>query len=195
MRVPDASSPPSWDFQVEHFVPKSKDPQRVFDWENLIGCCRGGTSGSHLGPHRASRGEAPTCGESKGDKEPGALLDPYGDLTPQQLLFHCHLDGRLVPHPGLPPSQKARAVESLNLLNLNDGRLSRLRKAVVDRLTDEVLLQTEAGVELEAAEENVFRSVALRFEPDGLVEFFSVHRSFFGQIAERCLREINYVVP
>src|ERR1035441_2109493 len=48
VRIPRGSEPRSWDSQIEHISPKSSDGQHVFDWNNLLGCCRGGISSSHV---------------------------------------------------------------------------------------------------------------------------------------------------
>lgn len=104
--------------KIEHFVARSADPRRMYDWDNLLGVCNGVLQG---GPH----GVVLICDTARGDHhlhvhpakppprpEDVLILDKAGKLTPKG----------------------AGAEADCTTLNLNDVRLVAERRAVIDGL-------------------------------------------------------------
>lgn len=84
--------------EVEHFEPKSKYPQKCFDWSNLMPICR---------YCNASKGDHDTVNES--------IVNPYQD-EPYKFLFFDNL--RLKPIENCEIGQK-----TIDICNLNRGAL------------------------------------------------------------------------
>ena len=89
---------------TDHFVPKSLDPWKAFDWSNY--------RLSALGPNRR-----------KGKKR--NILDPF-QLHPDT--FHINFaNGSLTVNPTLPASVHALAQDTVDELGLNDPETCRMR--------------------------------------------------------------------
>jgi len=97
------------DTEVEHYIAKTVDPSRAFDWTNLLPAC-------HL------------CNRSKRDQDHGGALLKPDDEDPEPF-FWLHPDtGELQPHPKLSTDEQRRAVETIRLCNLQRAALCTLRQ-------------------------------------------------------------------
>jgi len=101
---------------IEHFEQRSRVPQKTFDWDNLFWSC--------------SHDEC--CGKFKDKvvktyKQPGILLKPDVD-NPRQYLFFGST-GEVEPRAGIDATSEKRALETIRVFALDDGRLVQMRKA------------------------------------------------------------------
>lgn len=134
--------------QVEHYLPKSKgslgssDPQRHLDYRNHLACCMGGTARTTL-PDSAGmsvvdddyylpdRATSQSCGDAKGDREPGdELIDPRCQQL-QHKLVAVFPDGTI--HPDKPGCSAAgisadRVRSTIDALRLDCYRLTYARR-------------------------------------------------------------------
>jgi len=97
--------------QIEHYVSRTVDPSRAFQWKNLLPVCQ-------------------LCNRSKGHFDHhGTLLKP--DADDPEPFFWVTPEGNLAPHPSLNDARAFRASETIRLCNLNRGELreNRLRVA------------------------------------------------------------------
>lgn len=89
--------------EIEHYIAKSVNPEKTFEWENLLPACR-------------------LCNGAKGDADhQGRLLKP--DAEDPEPFFWLHPEGKLEPHPNLDDRQRRRAEETIRLLDLQRGPL------------------------------------------------------------------------
>ena len=94
----------SGDTEIEHYVAKTLDSDRCFEWTNLLPSCR-------------------LCNRAKGNQDHrNVLLKP--DAEDPEPYFWLHPDtGRLEPHPTLDPDGRRRALETIRICNLQRAAL------------------------------------------------------------------------
>jgi uncharacterized protein (TIGR02646 family) len=98
--------------QIEHYVSRKVDPNRAFEWKNLLPVCQ-------------------ICNTSKGHADHrGRLLKP--DDEDPELFFWIGPEGDIAPHPALNDVDAIRALETIRLCKLNRGELRENRQAVAD---------------------------------------------------------------
>jgi len=101
--------------QIEHYVSRKTDPQRAFQWENLLPVCQ-------------------VCNTSKGHTDhQGSLLKP--DAEDPEPFFWITYEGVIDPHPRLDEAGKLRALETIRLCGLNRPELVATRQAVADLIS------------------------------------------------------------
>ena len=89
---------------IEHIVPKSKDPEKLFLWKNLTIACD-------------------VCNTRKSDVE--GLIDPY-DVDPEEHFWH---EGPLIlARPGCDSALKTEKRLELNRASLFERRLERVKR-------------------------------------------------------------------
>jgi len=193
------------DFRVEHFHPKkphNPPPNRALDWQNLLAVCTGGNA---KGVAERERFTSPdhSCDVPKENHNwVGQILDPLTDIPAFPPLFaYVETTGAMmVDHTTCPAPLVAKAEASIDKLRLSpprteagaDSRLLRFRKAVIDKLRDELQSHLASGLSLpEAAEQ-----LAQTHFPSGLdgtwPAFFSCIRWYLGPAAEHRLTAIGY---
>jgi uncharacterized protein (TIGR02646 family) len=103
--------------EVEHFRPKTRYPHLVYVWGNWVFSCH-------------------DCNGQKGAKWPtGGYVDPCASSAPDRAENHFEFDtltGRILPKSGLTPARRARALKTIDDLELNAyhhlvARLNRIR--------------------------------------------------------------------
>ncbi len=98
--------------QIEHYVSRKVDPDRAFEWKNLLPVCQ-------------------ICNTSKGHADhQGRLLKP--DAEDPEPFFWITPEGDLTPHPKLNAAGVIRATETIRLCNLNRGELRENRQTVAN---------------------------------------------------------------
>jgi uncharacterized protein (TIGR02646 family) len=98
--------------QIEHYIARTVDPDRAFEWENLLPVCQ-------------------ICNRSKDQFDHnGSLLKP--DIEDPEPFFWITPEGDLEPSPTLDERQTHRASETIRLCNLNRGGLRENRRQVAD---------------------------------------------------------------
>ena len=115
------------DGEVDHFRPKSRFPELVYEWSNWLFACN-------------------SCNRAKGDKWPDSgYVNPCSDSAEEHPENYFDFDtgtGEVIPRIGLSPDRRRRAIDTIEDLRLNsrrivDDRLSwirMVREAVADRL-------------------------------------------------------------
>ena len=106
--------------EVEHFHPKKRWPELVYEWSNWLFACR-------------------SCNQSKGEKWPEqGYFDP-GDRSLGRLLdsyFEFELlTGEIIPGKGLSRSDSTRVRTMIDDLNLNEWHHLRQRKTFIELLS------------------------------------------------------------
>lgn len=104
--------------EVEHFRPKSRFPELVYEWSNWVFACH-------------------DCNFAKSEKWPtGGYIDPCARLRaarPQTFFGFDTLTGEIVPKTGLSLGRRKKAVQIIDDLQLNArhhtiGRIARIRE-------------------------------------------------------------------
>ncbi|WP_167459631.1 retron Ec78 anti-phage system effector HNH endonuclease PtuB [Rahnella variigena] len=132
------------DFRVEHFHPENcGDDNRhnySLDWNNLLGCCHGGTqqtarsySNKSFGKHNHSC-DAPKANKILDD----VILNPLLDLPVDKTFFSFNEDGNISVSTNCPENMRNKAQSTINELNLDCDRLCEFRKTIIDKLREEI---------------------------------------------------------
>ncbi|MCK6523141.1 TIGR02646 family protein [Myxococcota bacterium] len=185
--------------QVEHWHPK--DPAQYpghnwgLDFSNFMAACEGGEKAApDLGRSLPPIKKTKHCGSAKGNEDHTAvLLDPRRDVPQTPTIWRFDPNGGIAVSPDAPQAHKARAEQTITLLNLDSPVLRRLRKQHWIELENDVQSVWE---ELGDSEEGYRSAVAkvtaerLGLSPEGrLDQFWSTSRAFFEDIAEAWLAE------
>ena len=89
---------------VDHFRPKSRFPELVYEWSNWVLACD-------------------SCNLVKGDKwPPGGYVDPCARSRlgrPENFFDFDTSSGTIIPRPGLGPVRRKKAIRTISDLNLN----------------------------------------------------------------------------
>lgn len=127
--------------EIEHYVSKRVDADRVLEWTNLMLACG-------------------RCNRPKGSKDhAGRLLKPDED-DPEEY-FHLNLDsGKLQPRLELDPNQQTRAKESIDLCQLNRGALCQARLIAYNEVMD--ILEEAGEVPPHVTERRLTKMLAAR---------------------------------
>ena len=112
---------------VDHFMPKSKFPELVYEWSNWVLAC-------------------PECNQSKGDRWPDdGYVDPCASdyLERPETFFDFNTrTGRLRPKDNLPSRQRQKAWQTINDIGLNADHHLKARMnwlaAISESLSNEV---------------------------------------------------------
>lgn len=92
---------------VDHFMPKSKFPELVYEWSNWVFACQ-------------------PCNQSKGDKWPnGGYVDPCAcsQLERPEDYFDFDIYSReILPKQGLSPERRSKAKITIDDMKLNDHK-------------------------------------------------------------------------
>lgn len=190
------------DFRVEHFHSKSPHappPNHALDWSNLLGCCHGGSSRNVADPARFTAPDL-SCDAVKEDSDwVGVILDPIRDIPAFPRLFEFkESSGAMAPDQAFCPShlltQAQASIDNLHLTSNVSGqpnRLDRFRKAVMEKLREEMEKRIDGGMEFaDAATE-----LAGIFLPNSAAKwpaFFTCIRWYLGPAAEDRLRVIHF---
>ena len=165
---------------IEHVEPKSRNPQRTFDYANLAACAL--DSESDLASFKVQALET-FGGHFKLSKyDPNLFISCH---QPDCARFFRYLsDGRIEPANQLEQPEHAQAKYTIELLNLNCDYLINLRKKWWDEL-DSLFAQHQRdtwSIESLAACDLVPTNMQLS-------QFFSLTRQFFGKYAEQALTQ------
>lgn len=104
---------------IEHFLPRSRCPQKTFDWSNLFGSCN---DREHCGKHKDNKQQVQSY-------QPADLIKP-DEEEPENLLLFV-FDGTVAIRHNLAPEDKHRAEETIRVFNLNAASLKNQRRQAV----------------------------------------------------------------
>lgn len=196
--------------QIEHFHPKSDigdGHNWALDWSNLLAVCDGGSN--PYSPHYLEPlPDNLSCDQHKNylSQKGGLLATCEGWLlNPLQLaafpnLFAVHLgtgklranEGNCAMIPAFEPnhcgSAAALVENTIRILNLNCDRLCQDRLRVIRSLEHAKKQLRQQGIPANRA----LPSLAQRYFQRRWSPFFTVIRSYLGEVAERHLQDISY---
>lgn len=190
------------DFRVEHFYPKAgtnEEPHNYhLDWRNLLGVCHGGSQpGVPDADWRFSSSKRDrSCDVPKGSKEiTQRILNPLKIPASVRIFRYAPHNGKMfVDEESCPQDLQRKARSTIRELNLNAPRLMRMRRAVIERIEDEVAAAMEYGGSLDELLPLLAESFLLPDAEGKCLPFFSVFRWYLGDAAERVLAEHSYRV-
>lgn len=188
------------DFRVEHFHPKSDTSTAHnwhLDWQNLLGCCHGGSqSGVTDSADRFSSNQDYSCDVPKADNNwDNDILNPLR-LPAFPPLFNYHRSSGDMAVNSANCQQATitlqQAQNTIDYLNLNAKRLTRLRSAELNEINKLFAQLVAKGLSDSAARERLAKALLVKKNHHWPV-FFSAVRSYLGQAAEEQLGRIGYV--
>jgi uncharacterized protein (TIGR02646 family) len=105
--------------EVDHFRPKSKFPELVYQWSNWVFACH-------------------SCNSVKKEKwPPGGFIDPCArsrSARPENLFDFDVRTGAVKPKDGLSPAQRKKAMQTRDALDLNAAHHLKARSAWIRAL-------------------------------------------------------------
>ena len=120
----------SGDLEVEHYLCRTRFPDQVFVWTNLLASCR-------------------LCNRAKGDQDHQNLLLKPDEEDPEPY-FWIHPDtGHLEPHPTLDAAEARRALETIRLCDLQRAALCTQRTDMMERVGRWLRLSSEEALKEE----------------------------------------------
>lgn len=120
-------------YHIEHIEPKSKQPSKTFDYKNLLLSCF--TDQAELNKNNIDKTSL-CCGHFKDDNFcPELFIDP--SKTQCENFFQYEPDGEIVPLDSLTRDEKAKALYTINRLNLNSTRLTRERGELIMHILEQ----------------------------------------------------------
>ncbi|WP_119312700.1 retron Ec78 anti-phage system effector HNH endonuclease PtuB [Morganella morganii] len=167
------------DFRVEHFHPEDDwgDNGHNFslDWNNLIGCCHGGSSKTSRSFGDEYTGKKfHSCDVLKGNKIlDNVILNPLVDIPVDTSFFDFKEDGSIIVGKNCPENMKVKSQQSIDELNLDCLRLKKFRAAIIDKLRETIQVEIN---DIQNEEEINFKIIQLRDElltPSIKPEFYS----------------------
>jgi len=163
-------------YQVEHFVPKSGEPENALDPDNVLLCCTGGARRELAVPHHDPRSHPnESCGQAKRESTPTNLGLPHPStlpIAPPIVLFTS--EGRVVAAPGQVAAPPQATLDRM----LNVPRLIEARRSLLDILRDEIDRTVDG---------DLLTITEARLAPDEgqfLHSFWSVYRQVLGAFGE-----------
>ncbi len=132
-------------YHIEHIEPKSKKPSKTFDYKNLLLSCF--TDKSELQKNNIDRTSL-CCGHFKDDNFcENLFIDP--SKTQCENFFQYEVDGEIAPLDSLTRDEKAKALYTINRLNLNSSRLTRERGELILHILEQTTVLLGKDVEME----------------------------------------------
>ncbi|CCK77277.1 conserved hypothetical protein [Oleispira antarctica RB-8] len=188
------------DFRVEHFHPKS-DYSTVhnwhLDWQNLLGCCHGGSQANVVEAGERHSSPDHSCDVPKGNENwDDVILNPLNIPHTPILFSFNRTDGAIslnndnCDQVGV---DKVKAQATIDNLRLDSDRLRRLRKAALDNVNDSLKELIAEGMKIEDARSRLARGLLRKNDQDHWPAFFSSLRDYLGSAAEHQLTDIGYI--
>nr|WP_315394376.1 retron system putative HNH endonuclease [uncultured Duganella sp.] len=186
------------DFRIEHFHPKSPHnppPNWSLEWNNLLGACHGGSQKDVSDPTRFTAPDF-CCDVPKGSVDlTDHILNPLVDIPAFPRIFNfSENSGKIDLDSDLcPPDRVMKARGTVRELNLNAPRLTRMRRAVMRELGDQIEQLLESGLAPAEAALVIAKVMFPDPSPNRWPAFFTCVRWYLGPAAETQLEKIGYV--
>lgn len=188
------------DFRVEHFHPKSDGSATHnwhLDWQNLLGCCHGGSQANVVEAGERHSSPDHSCDVPKGNENwDDVILNPLNIPHTPILFSFNRTDGAIslnndnCDQVGV---DKVKAQATIDNLRLDSDRLRRLRKAALDNVNDSLKELIAEGMKIEDARSRLARGLLRKNDQDHWPAFFSSLRDYLGSAAEHQLTDIGYI--
>ncbi|EIJ43198.1 TIGR02646 family protein [Beggiatoa alba B18LD] len=158
----------AYDYHIEHVQPKSLYPTRTFDYQNLA------VSAFSAEDLKSYQREELFGGHYKlGHYDPDLFISCHQVDCAN---YFCYTsDGRVVPALQLSDVEKAKAIYTIDILNLNSHLLVNLRQQYWDELEKIWKEHEQKNWSIEDLKKIQLEPISNRLYP-----FFSLSRQFFG---------------
>lgn len=163
--------------KVEHFHPKSDGIQWHLDWQNLLGCCKGGETIAD----KKQRQQNLSCDTIKDNKIlDEIILNPLTIPLSPAIFTLDEATGDLKPNNNID-IETSKIQKTIDELNLNCHRLKEERKIIID--------QYNQTFGYEVADEFIFEGdfyqqnkerIAAQWLDEGTISFFTTKRILLG---------------
>lgn len=193
------------DFRVEHFHPKkphNPPPNHALNWQNLLAVCTGGNVRDLAASARFTSPDHSCDVPKENHNWVGQILDPLTDIPafPPLFSYEENSGAMLVNRASCPAHLVVKAEASIEKLRLSpqqtattpDSRLLRFRKAVIDKLREELQVRLESGLTVPEASERLAEAHFPANHDSPWPAFFSCIRWYLGPAAEARLQAIGY---
>lgn len=187
------------DFRVEHFHPKSDDSTAYnwhLDWQNLLGCCHGGSE--RYVAQASSRFTSPdnSCDVPKGSRDlDNVILNPLHIPATPALFSIARSEGQIsvdIAACTTAGQSQSKAQATIDELQLDGQRLRRFRKALLDQLNAHIGDMVRNGQTVEQARTKLAQRLLRKDAQNRWPAFFTSIRSYLGCEAEAHLASIQY---
>lgn len=190
------------DFRIEHFHPKNPEIDNTtdhnwhLDWNNLIGCCHGGSERNVTDAANRFTSPESSCDVPKGNNNwDDEILNPLYLPAFPALFSFGRSDGSIYVNAincQTANMDSIKAQQSINLLRLDSGRLNRFRKKVLDNVNVQLRNRVADGMSLEDARAELAHRLLRKNDEGCWPAFFTAIRSYLGDAAEQQLVSIQY---
>ncbi len=171
-------------YHIEHVEPKSSNPQRTFDYQNLAASA---LESDDLHLFKVNNHEV-FAGHAKLN-----YYDPLLFISCYQAdcsrFFSYVSDGRIIPAKGLNAADIARAEYTIETLQLNSSYLIPLRQQWWDELDAAFTDNRQKNLSLEELVAIDLIPYPTKFQGPLLSQFFSLTRQFYGSLGNAVLAQ------
>ena len=199
INLKEADSSGEADFRVEHFHPKSDNSTPYnwhLDWQNLLGCCHGGSQSNVVESNDRFSSPDHSCDVPKADNDwDQIILNPISIPSSSCLFSFARADGSIsVNHATCDQENvdKVKAQATIDNLRLDSPRLRRLRKATLDGVNASLGQLMQQGLSIEDARAQLAKGLLKKNSDGHWPRFFSSLRDYLGDAAEQQLNNIGY---
>jgi len=187
------------DFRVEHFHPKTDTSTAHnwhLDWNNLLGCCHGGSQRDVADERNRFTSPDNSCDVPKENKIlDNIILNPLL-LPASPAIYQCDRStgeiSVIVANCQSAGVSEVQAQNTINELHLIAPRLNRLRKTVLDDLNSRIASRVAQGDDISAARTYFSKIYLNKNENGNWSKFFTSIRSYLGSDAEQHLQNIGF---
>lgn len=200
INLKDADDNGKADFRVEHFHPKSDDSTDHnwhLDWQNLLGCCHGGSESGVVNARDRHSSPDHSCDVPKDNNNwDDVILNPLSIPHTPILFTFNRTDGAIslnndnCDQAGV---DKIKAQATIDKLRLDSQRLRTLRKPTLEQINDSIKALLEGGMTIEDARKKLAKGLLKKNNQGQWPRFFSAIRDYLGEAAEQQLLDIGYV--
>ncbi len=165
-------------YHIEHIEPKKINPARIFDYNNLVISALDSdsltkfTKKDRFGGHYKQK-----------DYDPNLFISPL--MPDSERYFEYLSNGRIQPAQSLTPEDRAKAIYTKDLLNLNAPFLVNSRRKWLMELEDEIAQLLDDDVALKQLAECELCATSGR-----LREFHTAAKVRFGRLGDQVIATV-----